>query len=296
MYMNQKNLQYKQILKFFLDTLPSEIQGEVRQAFCFAEDAHLGQKRKSGEPYIIHPLQVGIDLWDFYHNKSLLIGGFLHDTVEDSPSVNIEAVYEMFGSEVGFIVDALNKRSNTFYEYPEKIFKHRLDRLIWAGEHDFKVYLVKLADRKHNISTLDALNRRKQVNISFETQAIYEPLKDITKFLVISDIEEAKKHTDQFFVKHKITTYIEKKNFLIESSFQNTSSELFGLILKDVQSVVWSLDDYDTFVKFTENFDFQENVKLIRMIAKKDSFFVSFQFTKSFQFTDIQLQPTTFTL
>lgn len=288
---------YKIIFSDFLNKkIPDNLKENVSKAFLFAEKSHDGQFRKSGEAYITHPLAVGMNLWNFYKDYDLLVAGFLHDVVEDCATVSIDDIYNHFGKEVGFIVDALNKNEESFYQYPEKVFQKKLSRFIWAGLKNFKVFLVKLADRSHNISTLDAMPKNKQINISFETQAVYEPLKKLTLFEKEPNLSIAQSNLLDFFENKSLNTLDERKNFLIEQSFQNLSDELFGLIKKDIKSVIWSLSDYDTFTKITENKTLSKNIKLKSIFECGGSFSVKFYFIKSFELKDIKIEPSTFTL
>lgn len=279
----------------FVKSLPKEIRPRANQAFKLAFEAHKLQYRRSGEPYLTHPIAVAINLWNVYQNEDLLIAGLLHDVVEDANSIKIEDIYEQFGSEIGFIIDALNKKSLTFYEYPEKKFSDRWERILYAGDKNFKVYLVKLADREHNLMSLSAFRPSKQVRISFETQAIYEPLKRIVSFKTETDLDKAEKMCRDFFSKNGASNYLDRKNFLMKQTFMGLSDSLFALIQEEAENVVWSLNDYDLFVKLTEIDYISDKISLIKLAYKPELFRADFRLVSAFRFdTDLKIEAQSF--
>ena len=147
----------------------------LRKAYTFSEKAHAGQFRRSGDPYIIHPLGVAGILADLGLDQASIITGLLHDTVEDT-DVSLQNVKEEFGEEVMELVDGVTKISqmkfrNTHHKQGENIRK-----MIVAMGRDIRVILVKLADRLHNMRTLSHMPYEKQERIARETLDIYAPL------------------------------------------------------------------------------------------------------------------------
>ena len=154
-------------------TTPEEMQ-LVKSAFAYACEAHKDQRRKTGEPYIIHPIAVALIV-----AKELQLGAnpvcaaFLHDVVEDTPTP-IEKIKELFGEDVAFLVSVVTKKSKEQYSMSKQLdnFKQMLDSL----HYDIRAILVKLADRLHNMRTLDSMRPDKQMKIAGETDYFYAPL------------------------------------------------------------------------------------------------------------------------
>lgn len=155
---------------------------ELISATDFAIEKHKGQKRKSGEPYITHPLNVAAILIDWGMDIDSVIAGVLHDTVEDTDASLVD-IENLFGRDVAFLVDGVTKvsqarsgmRDITSY-LPET--KDNLTKLLIAVGQDVRVIIIKLADRLHNMRTLEHLSREKQVKIARETLEVFAPLAD----------------------------------------------------------------------------------------------------------------------
>lgn len=149
----------------------------ICQAFDFAYNLHQGQKRKSGEPYICHPVAVSGLLRDLGGGSAMIAAGFLHDVVEDTP-VTPEEIEQHFGAEVRHLVEGvtkLSKFSETFSSKTERQAEN-FRRMFLAMAQDIRVIVVKLADRLHNMRTLEHLQDEKRCRIALETREIYAPL------------------------------------------------------------------------------------------------------------------------
>jgi RelA/SpoT family (p)ppGpp synthetase len=155
---------------------------ELEHAVDLATTAHKGQKRKSGEPYIIHPLAVAGTLIDWGMDIDSVIAGILHDTVEDT-HVTLEELENLFGSDVAFLVDGVTKVSQAragmqdLAEYLPQT-KDNLSKLLIAVGQDVRVIIIKLADRLHNLQTLQHMPAEKQTKISRESLEVFAPMAD----------------------------------------------------------------------------------------------------------------------
>lgn len=147
----------------------------IQHAYVYAASAHAGQMRLSGEPYLSHPLAVAYTLAEMGFDEPTVAAGLLHDTVEDTKST-IEEIDENFGEEVADIVDGVTKISLIPFENKEEAQAENIRKMILAMSHDMRVLMVKLADRLHNMSTLDFQKVHKQRRIAQETMDIYAPL------------------------------------------------------------------------------------------------------------------------
>ncbi|OIP38664.1 MAG: GTP pyrophosphokinase [Deltaproteobacteria bacterium CG2_30_63_29] len=147
----------------------------LRSAFEFAVKCHEGQFRKSGEPYIIHPIEVTEIVAELKLDVASLCASLLHDVVEDT-STTLEELKEHFGEEVAFLVDGLTKLSKLTFNTREERQAESFRKMIVAMSRDLRVILVKLCDRVHNMRTLEHMPEKKQQDISQETLDIYAPL------------------------------------------------------------------------------------------------------------------------
>ena len=155
---------------------PSDDLTLIDKAYRVADEAHRGQKRKSGEPYIIHPLCVAIILADLELDKETIISGLLHDVVEDT-IMTTEELEQEFGSEVALIVDGVTKLGRLSYS-KDKVEEQaeNLRKMFLAMAKDIRVILVKLADRLHNMRTAKYWSPEKQKEKARETMDIYAPI------------------------------------------------------------------------------------------------------------------------
>ena len=146
----------------------------LRAAFEFAREAHSPQRRKSGEPYIIHPVNVArIVAEELELGVDPIIAAFLHDVVEDTP-YTIEDIKERFGENVAFLVGVVTKEKKDKYVQSKQIDNFR--QILASMQYDVRALLIKLADRLHNMRTLDSMRADKQMKIAGETDYFYAPL------------------------------------------------------------------------------------------------------------------------
>jgi GTP pyrophosphokinase len=154
---------------------PKDDFTQLEKAYRLAADAHKSQLRQSGEPYMVHPLQVTLILADMQMDMVCLETGLLHDTVEDT-SVSIDQIRKTFGEEVARCVDGVTKLSKLNLYSREERQAESVRKMLLAMVNDIRVIIVKLADRLHNMRTLGALPRERQERIAQETIDIYAPI------------------------------------------------------------------------------------------------------------------------
>ena len=147
----------------------------IRKAYVYCAKVHQGQTRLSGEPYIIHPMEVAGLLADLRLDVPSIVTGFLHDTIEDTLATYDELV-EMFGEEVAQLVDGVTKISKIHFKTKEESQAENFRKMLLAMANDIRVILVKLADRLHNMRTLEFQPELKQRSIARETMDIYAPI------------------------------------------------------------------------------------------------------------------------
>lgn len=198
---------------------------KLDEAFVFAYEKHKGQKRASGENYIIHPIEVAKIVNQFYVDEHSLIAALLHDVLEDTETTEDE-IKEKFGEDVLFLVKALTKISKIKYKSTEENQADNFRKMIVAMASDLRVILIKLADRLHNMRTICYLNEEKQKRIARETLDIYAPiahrlgiywlkseLEDISfKYLYPEEYERIERKVNEIIQKKKeIIKFIENR-------------------------------------------------------------------------------------
>lgn len=150
-------------------------QERIYNAYLFAKEKHEGQFRKSGDPYICHPLHVAIILAELHVGPDTIIAGLLHDVVEDTDTI-LDQIKERFGSDVAGMVDGVTKLTKMKFSSLEEKQAENHQKMLLAMGKDIRVIVVKLADRLHNIRTIDAQAPEKRERICKETLEIYAPL------------------------------------------------------------------------------------------------------------------------
>lgn len=148
---------------------------KIKSAYDFAFLAHQGQKRDSGEAYILHPLEVALIVYELGMDTVSIIAALLHDVVEDT-KIEIDEIKNKFGSEVALLVDGVTKLSRLAFQNKQEQQMENLRKMFLAMTQDLRVIIIKLADRLHNMRTLKHLPVAKQRNIARETIEIYAPL------------------------------------------------------------------------------------------------------------------------
>jgi len=166
-------------MRHLVDTLSTYLRQEqidtITRAYEFGAAAHEGQTRKTGEPYISHPVAVAQSLAEMYLDSEAIMAAILHDTVEDTEAT-LEQIEENFGHEVALLVDGVSKLDQIQFRSRAEAQAESFRKMMLAMIEDIRVILVKLADRLHNMKTLDAMPASKRKRIARETLDIYAPI------------------------------------------------------------------------------------------------------------------------
>jgi len=171
----EPNAMYAGSLREKLKYLPEDKTDLITHALEFAESAHEGQYRRSGDPYITHPLAVANILADMHMDAESIMAALLHDVIEDT-SISKEDIAKGYGETVAELVDGVSKISAIGFEDKATAQAENFQKMMMAMTQDIRVILVKLADRLHNMRTLQVLNTKKKRRIATETLEIYAPI------------------------------------------------------------------------------------------------------------------------
>lgn len=178
----------ERVFKIMSRRVMPEDMARLRKAFDFAKEAHKEQRRKSGEPYIVHPIAVAtIAAEEMKLDANSVMAAFLHDVVEDTPTT-VDDIKDMFGEDVAHLVDVVTKKKKKEYRTSKQVdnYEQLLDSVHW----DIRALLVKIADRLHNMRTLSSMRPAKQMKIAGETDYFYAPLANrLGLFDVKTDLE-----------------------------------------------------------------------------------------------------------
>ena len=166
---------YRSLVRSFGNNFTKNQRREIRKAFVYASEAHSGIKRKSGEPYILHPLAVArIVSKEMGLDSVSIIGALLHDVVEDT-EFTVKDIEKEFGKKVAKIIDGLTKIAEVF-DQNVSLQQENFRKMLLTLSDDIRVILIKIADRLHNMRTLSSMSKKKQLKISSETLFLYAPL------------------------------------------------------------------------------------------------------------------------
>src|ERR1700677_3539516 len=166
---------FRELMRKLRENRPNDDLDLVKKAYEFSQKHHAGQSRASGEPYLVHPLEVGNVLADMKMDAVSIAAGLLHDSVEDTSVTTVE-IRQEFGEQVAHIVEGVTKISKIDFSSREEAQAENLRKMMLAMVDDIRVVLIKLADRLHNMRTLEHLDPERQQKIAKETLEIYAPI------------------------------------------------------------------------------------------------------------------------
>ena len=199
-----------QLSKLYLNPLSNQ---KIKKAVDFADKAHEGQFRKSGEPFLIHPINVGLILASLKMDADTIIAGLLHDVVEDC-EISLKTVKKEFGNNVAKLVDGMTKLLQLDDKLKDQSQAEYFQKMALATAEDVRVVIIKLADRLHNLQTIEHLPREKQIKKARETLELYAPLAhQIGMHKMATDLEDHSFKTIHPF-RHKLIEQALKKNEL----------------------------------------------------------------------------------
>lgn len=173
----KKTIRLMDIQDKVLSNNPEAQIDKLNIAYVYAAQQHRGQLRQSGEAYLSHPLNVAYILAEMKMDVDCIIAGLLHDTIEDTDTT-YEVIEELFGKSVAFLVDAVSKISKIPFQSKEEKQAESFRKMLVSMSDDIRVIIIKLADRLHNMRTIESLREDKQRRIAQETMDIYAPLAD----------------------------------------------------------------------------------------------------------------------
>ena len=203
----------------------------IQKAYDFAYEHHKGQFRKSGEPYVIHVIQVANTLALMHCGPKTIAAGLLHDTVEDCQSVTTDTITELFGQEIATLVDAVTKIGAIKFKDEEEYLASNHRKLFIAMAKDIRVILIKLADRLHNMRTLQYMRPEKQKKIARETLSVYAP---IAHRLGISEIKNELEDLSFKYLDYK--KYEEIKDLVKQR--ESDRNEQVHEMISDIESIM----------------------------------------------------------
>ncbi|MGZ5283657.1 MAG: RelA/SpoT family protein, partial [Bacteroidia bacterium] len=223
--------EYRNLLKACSPTMSKADKREIREAFAMAVDAHSGMRRKSGELYIFHPIEVArICASEIGLGKTSIICALLHDVVEDT-DITLDDIEAKFGSKVADIIDGLTKISGVVGK-SSSMQAENFRKILLTLADDVRVILIKLADRLHNMRTLEAMSRTGQLKIASETLVLFAPLAHrLGLYAIKSELEDLSlKYTEPSVYKE------------IAQKLQQTKQQRSKFIRKFIQPIESSLE------------------------------------------------------
>ncbi len=212
----------------------------IEKAYLFANQAHAGQTRKSGEPYIVHPISVANILVQLGMDTDSVVAALLHDVVEDTPVTSAE-IEANFGSIIAQIIDGLTKLSKMGFKTREEHQAENVRRMLIASNKDIRVLIIKLADRLNNMRTLSAMYPQKQRDIARETMEIYAPLAHRLGIRQVKEeLEDLSLRYLEPDVYKEICDMLSEQQSDREAFLESIKQELYGKLVQMIPNVTMS--------------------------------------------------------
>ncbi len=276
--MNEVALKYEELMRNVRRYITKTVNLQlIERAYKYASERHNTQYRKSGEPYIIHPLEVALILTSFNAGPSTIAAGLLHDVIEDT-SVTHEEMEQEFGTEITSLVDGVSKLGQLKYVSKEQALAQNHQKMFLAMAKDIRVIIIKLADRLHNMRTLKYMPQDKQVSTSQETIEIFVPIAHrLGMYRLKSELEDRCLryiNSDEYYY---VASLINEKQKEREQDIANMIEELTILLngygiefeikgrVKNIYSVHKKMREKN--IEFTEIFD----LLALRLIVNDDA-------------------------
>ena len=261
--------EYKKLLQISYRLLTNDDKKLIRKAFDIAVDAHKNQRRKSGEAYIFHPIAVSkIVASEIGLDATSIAAALLHDVVEDSADYTINDIEQLFGETVARIVDGLTKISSLKKDMDVSVQAENFRKMLLTLNDDVRVIIIKIADRLHNMQTMDSMRPDKQVKIASETLYIYAPLahriglyniktelEDLgLKYTepevyndVLTKMQESKEEQDKYLheISHILKTSLDKE--MLKYNIKGRPKSIFSIRRKMIKQGVSFDEVYDKF-------------------------------------------------
>ncbi len=224
---------YKALLRACKSSINKEDRKLIRQAFDLSLEAHKNMRRKSGEPYILHPLAVAqICAEEIGLGTTSIICALLHDTVEDT-DISLDLIRMKFGDKVAVIIDGLTKISSVFDQQDKSIQAENFKKMLLTLSDDVRVIIIKLSDRLHNMRTLDSMSEKTRLKIASETAYVYAPLAHrLGLYAIKTELEDL------------AIKYLEPDSYnFVKLKLQETKVQRNKYIKQFIDPVLKSLDD-----------------------------------------------------
>lgn len=244
---------YRHLLRSCKVTLSKTDRLKIREAFNISLDAHKSMRRKSGEPYILHPIAVAqICAEEIGLGSTSIICALLHDTVEDT-DITLDLIDMKFGKKVSQIIDGLTKISDAFDQQDKSMQAENFKKMLLTLSEDIRVILIKLADRLHNMRTLESMSAKSQLKIASETAYVYAPLAHrLGLYAIKTELEDL------------ATKFLDPDSYnFIKNKLQETKAERNKYIKKFIEPIQKALDETDS------NYEIKGRPKSIHSILTK---------------------------
>ncbi len=244
---------YRHLLRSCKVTLSKTDRLKIREAFNISLDAHKSMRRKSGEPYILHPIAVAqICAEEIGLGITSIICALLHDTVEDT-DITLDLIDMKFGKKVSQIIDGLTKISDAFDQQDKSMQAENFKKMLLTLSEDIRVILIKLADRLHNMRTLESMSAKSQLKIASETAYVYAPLAHrLGLYAIKTELEDL------------ATKFLDPDSYnFVKNKLQETKAERNKYIKKFIEPIQKALDETDS------NYEIKGRPKSIHSILTK---------------------------